>query len=49
LVKKEGKKKNDLQALPRFEGSISNSFEPYLNPYVKSEEDSLNESIIKSL
>lgn len=36
-VKKEGKNKNDLQALPRFEGSISNSFEPYLAPYIKSE------------
>lgn len=48
-VKKENKNKNDLQALPRFEGSISNSFEPYLTPYIKSEEDSLNESITKSL
>ena len=48
-VKRENKNKHDLQALPKFEGSISNSFEPYLTPYIKSEEDSLLESITKSL
>ena len=38
-----------LQALPKFTGSISNSFEPYLKPYIKSEEDALCEGLQKSL
>ena len=36
LIKKEKKNKYDLQALPKFAGSISNSFERYLAPYIKS-------------
>lgn len=36
LLKIEKKNKYDLQALPRFTGSISNSFERYLTPYIKS-------------
>lgn len=36
LIKREKKNKYDLQALPRFAGSISNSFERYLVPYIKS-------------
>lgn len=39
----------DLQALPKFTGSISNSFEPYLAPYIKSEEEALCEGLNKSL
>lgn len=38
LVRRENKKKHDLPSLPKFAGSISNSFEPYLSPYIKSEE-----------
>jgi hypothetical protein len=38
LIKREKKNKYDLQSLPRFVGSISNSFERYLTPYIKSEE-----------
>jgi len=38
LIKREKKNKYDLQALPKFAGSISNSFERYLAPYIKSEE-----------
>lgn len=36
LMKREKKNKFDLQALPKFVGSISNSFERYLTPYIKS-------------
>lgn len=38
-----------LRGLPKFTGSISNSFEPYLKPYIKSEEDALCEGLQKSL
>jgi len=46
---KENKGPCDLQALPKFTGSISNSFEPYLKPYIQSEEDALYDSLMKSL
>jgi hypothetical protein len=49
LIKREKKSKYDLQALPRFTGSISNSFERYLIPYIKSEEEALSEALSKSL
>ena len=42
LIKRENKRKFDLQSLPRFAGSISNSFERYLAPYIKSEEEALS-------
>jgi hypothetical protein len=42
LIKREKKNKYDLQSLPRFAGSISNSFERYLAPYIKSEEEALS-------
>lgn len=42
LIKREKKNKYDLQALPKFTGSISNSFERYLMPYIKSEEEALS-------
>lgn len=42
LIKREKKNKYDLQALPKFSGSISNSFERYLTPYIKSEEEALS-------
>ena len=38
-----------LQSLPKFTGSISNSFEPYLKPYIKSEEEALIDGLHKSL
>jgi hypothetical protein len=34
-----------INSLPRFKGSISDSFEPYLHPYVESEEDELKKNI----
>lgn len=43
------KKSYALQSLPKFKGSISNSFEPYLKPYVKSEEDAMYEALTKNL
>ena len=50
MIKKSNSKNIcHLQALPRFTGSISNSFEPYLKPYIKSEEDALCEGLQKSL
>jgi hypothetical protein len=49
LIKREKKNKYDLQALPKFTGSISNSFERYLTPYIKSEEEALSEALLKSL
>lgn len=49
LIKKEHKSSCDLQSLPKFSGSISNSFEPYLKPYIKSEEEALYEGLQKSL
>lgn len=49
LIKREKKNKYDLQSLPRFAGSISNSFERYLAPYIKSEEEALSEALLKSL
>ena len=48
-VKDGSRKKIELQALPKFMGSISNSFEPYLMPYIKSEEDVLMDGLNKSL
>jgi vacuolar protein sorting-associated protein 53 len=48
-IKREKKNKYDLQALPKFTGSISNSFERYLMPYIKSEEEALSEALLKSL
>ena len=38
-----------ITMLPKFKGSISDSFEPYLRPYVEKEEQELKENIIKSL
>ena len=49
LIKKDKKNKYDLQALPKFAGSISNSFERYLAPYIKSEEETLSETLFKHL
>jgi hypothetical protein len=49
LIKREKKNKYDLQALPKFTGAISNSFERYLQPYIKSEEEALSEALLKSL
>ena len=36
LIKRPHKNKYDLQTLPKFSGAISNSFERYLAPYIKS-------------
>ena len=49
LIRRDKKKKYDLQALPRFAGAISNSFERYLAPYIKSEEETLSETLFKHL
>jgi vacuolar protein sorting-associated protein 53 len=49
LMRREKKNKYDLQALPKFAGSISNSFERYLAPYIKSEEETLSETLFKHL
>lgn len=49
LIAREKKNKYDLQALPRFAGAISNSFERYLTPYIKSEEETLAETLFKHL
>ena len=38
-----------ITSLPKFKGSISDSFEPYLKPYVIREEGELRDSINKSL
>lgn len=38
-----------ITMLPKFKGSISDSFEPYLRPYVEKEEQELRENISKSL
>lgn len=38
-----------ITMLPKFKGSISDSFEPYLRPYVEKEEQELRENIAKSL
>jgi hypothetical protein len=43
------KKSFSIQSLPKFKGSISNSFEPHLKPYIKSEEDAMYESLMKNL
>lgn len=48
-IKREKKNKYDLQALPKFTGSISNSFERYLAPYIKSEEEALSDALLRSL
>ena len=45
----ETQRKFAIQALPRFKGSISDSFEPYMTAYVEREEQELRENIIKSL
>jgi len=37
-----------ISSLPKFKGSISDSFEPYLRPYVDYEEKDLREAIIKA-
>lgn len=49
LLKREKKNKYDLQALPKFVGAISNSFERYLTPYIKSEEETLADTLFKHL
>lgn len=38
-----------ITMLPKFKGSISDSFEPYLRPYVEKEEQELKENVSKSL
>lgn len=38
-----------ITSLPKFRGSISDSFEPYLKPYVKKEEEELRQNIYNSL
>jgi vacuolar protein sorting-associated protein 53 len=38
-----------ITSLPKFKGSISDSFEPYLRPYVENEEHELTDNIMKSL
>lgn len=53
LQVKNGEKKVKVEfvitMLPKFKGSISDSFEPYLRPYVDKEEQELFDNIRKSL
>ena len=37
-----------ISSLPKFKGSISDSFEPYLRPYVDYEEKDLRDAITKA-
>ena len=48
-MKKENISIFEIQSLPKFKGSISNSFEMHLKPYVDSEEEELRKNVVLSL
>eukprot|EP00828_Plagiopyla_frontata_P010156 TRINITY_DN1532_c0_g1_i3.p1 TRINITY_DN1532_c0_g1~~TRINITY_DN1532_c0_g1_i3.p1 ORF type:complete len:676 (-),score=86.16 TRINITY_DN1532_c0_g1_i3:49-1836(-) len=52
LEKAQGEEREQdfsIQSLPKFRGSISITFEPYLLPYIEKEERDLRDNIYKSL
>jgi len=45
----EGSKEFVLGSLPKFKGSISDSFEQYMRPYIEKEEHDARETILKAI
>lgn len=48
-IEKQIKIEYVITSLPKYKGSISDSFEPYLKPYVRKEEEELRINILSSL